>query len=129
VKDEEVMFISKDLLVDCDSLPPLSSTVEQDLKLAARDMKKLVEKLDQAVTMDRFGQLISLDADSESAVKSAKQRVAAQNEKYVAANDAKKAGFGAELNMRDAPPWAQTGTGIKIRRPGRARGSPMRTGW
>lgn len=84
LEDESVKFDSAEVLVDSASAVPISGSALQDLKLNQKQAQKLIEggALDRAVTLNRFGELVPLDADSQSDFKSARKQFEEQNKEY-----------------------------------------------
>lgn len=82
--DEDVNFSSKEVLVDSAGAVQISGAALQDLKLSPKQAQKLTEAgaLDRAVTLDRFGELVLLDADSQSDYRFARQTFDEQSKEY-----------------------------------------------
>src|SRR5262249_45714815 len=75
LREEDVSFSSKDVLLDSVSGPNLSSAAQSDLNVTdPNKVRKLTRDggLDMAVTFDRFGEIIDLDAGSLSELEPAK---------------------------------------------------------
>ncbi len=86
-KEENVVFSSKDVLLDSAAAPNLKNAAGAlaDLDLSdAKQLKKLTNEgaLDMAVTLNRFGEIVELDADSKGEIADAKKEVEAQREPY-----------------------------------------------
>jgi hypothetical protein len=84
LEDENVKFDSAVVLVDSASAVPISGSALQDLKLSQQEAQKLIKGgvMDRAVTLNRFGELIPLDADSQADFKSARKQYEEQNKEY-----------------------------------------------
>ncbi len=86
LKEEDVAFSSRDVLVDSAAGTParLATTAVADLKIEEKEKQNLAKsgKLDMAVTLNRFGELIQLDAGSRGELKSAEKRVEEEREPY-----------------------------------------------
>lgn len=83
-KEEPVTFSSRDVLLDSAGISNLSNALE-DLELTdPKKIKRLTKEgeLDMAVTLNRFGELVELDADSEDELSAAKREVDEQREPY-----------------------------------------------
>jgi hypothetical protein len=82
--DENVNFASKEVLVDSASAVQISGGALQDLKLTQKQAQKLTEggALDRAVTLDRFGELVLLNADTQSDYRSAREGFDEQSKEY-----------------------------------------------
>lgn len=91
-EEEEVKFTSKDVLLDCAAAPALSSDLKTDLGLADKALRELSRggKLDMAVTLNRFGEIVELDAGSRDALQPALKRVEEEREPYKELKDAGK---------------------------------------
>ena len=69
--------LCRDMVVDSSGLPALAPAVQEDLKLSSKELRDLSDSgLEQALTISRFGEMQSLDADSKSDLKPAKARLA-----------------------------------------------------
>jgi hypothetical protein len=86
LKEEEVAFTSRDVLVDSAGGTPakLAASAVADLKIEEKERQNLAKsgKLDMAVTLNRFGELIQLDAGSRGELKTAEERVKDEREPY-----------------------------------------------
>lgn len=82
--DEEISFRSQDVLLDSAAAPNLSESVKKDLNLSPKKLRELSKQgeLDLAVTVNRFGEIVDLDADSNSDIKPALTRVKEEREPY-----------------------------------------------
>jgi hypothetical protein len=132
-KEEDVSFSSNDLLLDSAGGPSVfSPSAQSDLNLTdPNKVKKLTRDggLDMAVTFNRFGEIIELDAGSLKELESAKERVKEEREPYKdimetdkdkKKKDAKEAGSSLDI------PGADTGKG-KGKKKEKA-GNPLKTG-
>ncbi len=84
-EESDVNFASKDVLIDGAGAPPrLASSFLADLNLREAEGKKIFKsgELDMAVTLNRFGEIVELDAGSKSDLKAAEKRVSEQREPY-----------------------------------------------
>jgi hypothetical protein len=86
-KEENVTFSSRDVLLDSAAAPNLKNAANAvaDLNLSdAKELKKLTSEgaLDMAVTLNRFGEIVELDADSKGEIEDAKKEVETQREPY-----------------------------------------------
>jgi hypothetical protein len=85
-KEEDVAFSSRDVLVDSAGGTParLAASAVADLKIEEKERQNLAKsgKLDMAVTLNRFGELIQLDAGSRGELKPAEKRVEEEREPY-----------------------------------------------
>jgi hypothetical protein len=109
-KEEPVVFSSKDMLLDAAGTPAkFSDSVIEDLNLDPKKSKKL---LDMAVTLDRFGELVELDAGSIKSLDPARERVKEERTPYddikvseakqkKAAKEAKEASSSLDGAMKD----------------------------
>lgn len=128
MEEEEVAFTSEEMLVDSLPGPAISSSYVQDLKLNEKELRRLVDggSLDQAVTVDRFGRIVELNADSHSELKPYQQRYDEQVKEYedsAAANAPMGAG-GLNVDAMDPREADSRGTGKKARlRSGLKKGS------
>lgn len=84
LKEEEVTFSSKDVLLDSANAPNLSASAEADLKISAKQKRELTKngELDLAVTLNRFGEIIDLDAGSKQDIKPMLDKVKEEREPY-----------------------------------------------
>jgi hypothetical protein len=84
LKEEEVTFSSKDILLDSERAPQLSAAAGADLKLSDKQKRELTRNgdLDLAVTLNRFGEIVDLDAGSKQDLKSALEKVKDEREPY-----------------------------------------------
>jgi hypothetical protein len=126
-KEEPVNFTSKDILLDSTGTPSkFSEAAEADLKL---DKKNSTKFLDMAVTFDRFGELVELDASSIQDLKSAKDRVDEERKPYedikVTEKDRKKKE--AEVSSLDLPDAKPGKKGRKKKKGGAA--NPLKGGY
>lgn len=82
--DEEITFRSQDVLLDSAVAPNLSESVKKDLNLSPKKLRELSKQgeLDLAVTVNRFGEIVDLDADSNTDIKPALNRVKEEREPY-----------------------------------------------
>lgn len=82
-KEEKVTFTSKDILLDSAGSPKLSAAAIGDLQLG-KSAQKITKNgtLDLAVTLNRFGEIVELDADSKTDLRAAEKKVAEQREPY-----------------------------------------------
>ena len=84
LKEEEVTFSSKDVLLDSAKAPDLSESAGADLKLTPKQKRALTKDgdLDLAVTLNRFGEIIDLDAGSKQDLEPALKKVKDEREPY-----------------------------------------------
>jgi hypothetical protein len=86
LKEEEVSFSSRELMVDSAGGVPakLAASAAQDLKIESTELAKIGKsgKFDMAVTLNRFGELVPLDAGSRGALGEAEKRVKDEREPY-----------------------------------------------
>ncbi|MFN0053978.1 MAG: hypothetical protein ACKV0T_17505 [Planctomycetales bacterium] len=88
-EDEDVVFTSKEIMLDSVPAPSLGGSALQDLKISTKQLPKLLEGgLDQAATVDRFGRIVALDADSRDDIRPAKKRYEDQNKRYESLKEA-----------------------------------------
>lgn len=83
-KEEEVAFSSKDILLDSAGPPNLSNALS-DLNLTdPKEVKKLTREggLDLAVTLNRFGEIVELDAGSYADLAASRKKVDEQRKPY-----------------------------------------------
>jgi hypothetical protein len=83
-EEEDVTFRSQDVLLDSAGAPNLSESVKKDLNLNPKKLRELAKggELDLAVTVNRFGEIVELDADSNGDLKPALNRVKEEREPY-----------------------------------------------
>ena len=83
-KEEEVTFSSNDLLLDSAAAPNLSNAFADLNVKDPKEIKKLTKDggLDLAVTLNRFGEIVELDASSRNDIAAAKKEVEKQREPY-----------------------------------------------
>jgi hypothetical protein len=81
---EDVTFTSKDVLLDGAAAPDLSESTKKELGLDAKAAKNLSKagKLDMAVTVNRFGEIVELDAGSRDALQPYLQKVEEERKDY-----------------------------------------------
>ena len=126
LKEEEVTFSSKDVLLDGSAAPKLSASAAADLKLSDRqknDLKKNGD-LDLAVTLNRFGEIVDLDAGSKQELKPILEKVKEERKDYEGINENRKK---ATKDAKAAEKESKKG---KQGRRGRSRGgkSPLKSG-
>lgn len=85
LKEEEVKFSSKDVMLDSASISELSAAAEADLKLTRKQKSDLFKNgdLELAVTLNRFGEIVELDSGSKQDLKSALDKVEDEREPYL----------------------------------------------
>jgi hypothetical protein len=124
LKEEEVTFSSKDVLLDSSAAPKLSASAAADLKLSDRqknDLKKNGD-LDLAVTLNRFGEIVDLDGESKQDLKLALDKVKEERKDYEGINENRKK---ATKDAKAAEKESKKG---KKGRRGRSRGkSPLKS--
>lgn len=83
-KEDDVSFSSKDIMLDSAAIPSLSATAMTDLNLSKKDVTDLQKegKLDMAVTLNRFGEIVELDASSKDDLKPVIDRVDKQRDEF-----------------------------------------------
>jgi len=83
-KEEDVTFTSNDVLLDSAATPNLSSALTDLNIVDPKAIKKLTKEgeLDLAVTLNRFGEIIELDANSKDGIESSKKQVEEQRKPY-----------------------------------------------
>ena len=113
--DAEVTFYSKDILLDSLGCPNLSSQVQADLKLDTRQFNSLKKggEIDLAVTVDRFGEIIELDASSNLKLQPALNKV---KDERAEAKEAKEADRLAQKKQDKDEAGATTGKRRRGRR-------------
>jgi len=124
-KEEPVTFSSRDVLLDSIGTPSrFSETAEADLKLEKKNSGRL---LDMAVTFDRFGELIELDASSLQDLKEAKKRVEEERKPYdeIKETDKDKKKKEAEKSSLDLPDGKPARKGRK----GKGAANPLKGGY
>lgn len=91
-EEEDVTFSSKDILLDSDGAPNLSSAVMADLKLDSKQFNNLKRggDLDLAVTVNRFGEIVELDAGSKIDLEPELKKVEDERDDYKAIKNAEK---------------------------------------
>ena len=122
--EEDVTFNSKEILVDSIGGPVLSSTAIQELGLSGKQAQKYGDgsPLDQAITLNRFGELIPLDADSNGEIQPSIKRYKDQNEEYKDLQDSGASQPG--LNPMD--PYSDMMNSGKSKKKGSKLQNPMR---
>lgn len=82
--EDDVTFTSKDVLLDSAAIPQLAGSVISDLSLPQKKVSEMKKNgsLDLAATLNRFGEIVTLDADSNADLKPALDRVKEQRQPY-----------------------------------------------
>lgn len=114
---EYVNFSSRDLLVDQAPLPPLASSVQEDLHLTNQEVKDIRDKgvLDQAVAISRFGEMLPLDADSKKTLGPARERYDAQKKEFdEMSKSMQQAGMGMDPTMGGNEMYSEMMSGMGV---------------
>jgi hypothetical protein len=92
LKEDKVTFSSKDVLLDSAPAPKLSASAEADLKLTTKQRNNLLKNgdLELAVTLNRFGEIVDLDAGSKQDLQRALDKVKEERDPYKDINEAHK---------------------------------------
>jgi len=89
---EKVAFISQDLFLDAAAGPKLTGSIQADLNLSPKLLAELsAGQLDQAATVNRFGEVVGLDNSSMAALQPAKARVEEQHARFKDLKNTEKA--------------------------------------
>lgn len=105
MEEEEVNFSSKDLLVDSTGATALPEKAVKDLGLSRSQLQELVDKggLDQAITIDRFGELVPLGVNPGSPdLAEAKKRLETERKPFEYLKDAPAPGGAGGLEATDS---------------------------
>ncbi|MCY2964574.1 MAG: hypothetical protein NT069_13230 [Planctomycetota bacterium] len=81
-KKDKVNFASQDLFLDAVPAPKLASSLMSDLGIDQKQLVALQSQMDQAVTINRFGELQAMEGGSTEELDDARKKLKEQNEKF-----------------------------------------------
>ncbi|MCY2963815.1 MAG: hypothetical protein NT069_09250 [Planctomycetota bacterium] len=81
-KKDKVNFASQDLFLDAVPAPKLASSLMSDLGIDLRQLVALQSQMDQAVTINRFGELQAIAGGSTEELDDTRKKLKKQNEKF-----------------------------------------------